>query len=477
MIRKNRKDDSLKETGENDKERYGRKWGYDPENEMEGYDKEDFGRLHDGRYEHGKDRYGRPDDDRNEYGQKEMDLRKEQWEDFTTDTDKKLLSELRTGIRKDMKAVCLECRTADSRKSAGFLKVYATVMTAIALAACVFLAGAVRHRAGEQPVTKKDSGIGAGEAAGLGSTQAQLTQGTESTQDDVPETVQTDKNYFVSDKYSEADIKPLIRQYMTNNEGTLKLLREIFPEEVVVFHENSYRFIPIIGGLKQNTIDNNKIEKDARGELTYVENGKVVSHKGIDVSRFQETIDWDKVKKSGVEYVIVRVGYRGYGTGAMMEDEFAKQNIEGALKAGLQVGVYFFSEATTIEEAVEEAEFVIARIKDYQITYPVYFDTEDIANDAARTDSLSVLERTEIAIAFCEHIRKAGFTPGIYANLKWYTMALDMEKLEEYEKWYAYYDEELYFPYKIDMWQYSENGSVDGIKGGVDMNISFTENE
>lgn len=158
-----------------------------------------------------------------------------------------------------------------------------------------------------------------------------------------------------------------------------------------------------------------------------------------------------------------------------MMDETAIKNIEGALNAKIKVGVYFFSQAITIEEAVEEAEFVIENIKKYDITYPVIYDTEEIVNEDSRADGLSKEERTEIAVAFLERVKKAGYTPAIYANLRWFTMSLDISELDAYDKWYAYYDKELYFPYKISMWQYTENGQVDGINGSVDLNISFKD--
>lgn len=270
-------------------------------------------------------------------------------------------------------------------------------------------------------------------------------------------------------------IKNTIRDYMENGKGTMAMLRELFPENVVVFDSNKYIFLDINEKLKKNTIENENIKQLENGELVYEENGNQISHKGIDVSKFQGTIDWNKVAESGVEFAIIRVGYRGYGTGAIVQDETAIQNIEGALNADIKVGVYFFSQAITVEEAVEEAEFVLNIIKKYDITYPVVFDTEEILNEDTRAESLSKEERTELAIAFCERVKKDGYTPAIYANLRWFTMSLDMEKLESYDKWYAYYDSSIYFPYRISMWQYTESGQIDGITGTVDMNISFKD--
>lgn len=283
------------------------------------------------------------------------------------------------------------------------------------------------------------------------------------------------KNEITSEIKTDSQIKDTIREYMENGKGTMAMLRELFPENVVVFDSNKYLFLPVYDNVKKNDIENENIKQLENGELVYVENDKQISHKGIDVSKFQGEIDWNKVADSGVEFAIIRIGYRGYGTGALMMDETAIQNIEGALNAKIKVGVYFFSQAITTKEAVEEAEFVIENIKNYDITYPVIFDTEEIVNEDSRADGLSTEERTEIAIAFLERVKKAGYTPAIYANLRWFTMSLDIPELEAYDKWYAYYDKELYFPYKISMWQYSENGQVDGINGSVDLNISFKD--
>lgn len=283
--------------------------------------------------------------------------------------------------------------------------------------------------------------------------------------------------YEEMEKDNGSEVKTIVKDYMENGKGTMAMLREIFPENIVVYAANKYLFIPVIEGVPMNDIDNNNINILDNGELQYMKNDKVISHKGIDVSKYQGDIDWEKVAADGVEFAMIRVGYRGYGTGAMVLDEMAAKNLEGATKAGIKVGVYFFSQAVSEKEAKEEAEFVMNCIKDYKITYPVVFDTEEVLNDEARTERLSVDELTQITVAFCDEISKGGYTPAIYANLRWFALSLDMSKLSDYDKWYAYYDKEIYFPYKIDMWQYTENGSVDGIVGNVDMNISFKDYE
>ena len=201
-----------------------------------------------------------------------------------------------------------------------------------------------------------------------------------------------------------------------------------------------------------------------------------MSHKGIDVSLYQGNIDWAKVAADGVEYVFVRVGYRGYGKeGRLVLDEKFTKNIEGAKAAGLKVGVYFFGQAITVEEAREEANLVLQQIAPYEIDYPVVYDVEKVSAEGGRANALDATARTDIVIEFLETVKAAGYTPMVYANTEMYTVLLEFERLEQYEKWFAYYGEEMYFPYNYAIWQYTEKGTVDGISGAVDMNISFKE--
>ena len=280
------------------------------------------------------------------------------------------------------------------------------------------------------------------------------------------------------DNNDDIRVRETVKDYMQNGKGVMAMLRELYPDNVIVYDSvtpNKYLFLPIIEGVKKNDIDNNNLKVLDNGEIQYIVDDKVKSHKGIDVSKYQKEINWQQVAQEGVEFAMIRIGYRGYGTGVIVLDEQAVKNIEGAKAAGIDVGVYFFSQAVTEQEAVEEARFVIDNIRKYDIKYPIVFDTEEIINDEARTKDLSVDELTDITIAFCEEVEKQGYTPAVYANLKWFTLYLDISRLDKYHKWYAYYDNSLYFPYKISMWQYSESGSVNGIEGSVDMNISFED--
>ena len=191
------------------------------------------------------------------------------------------------------------------------------------------------------------------------------------------------------------------------------------------------------------------------------------------MSKYQGEIDWEKVADDDVEYAFIRLGIRGYSEGEIMEDETFEDNIKGARQNDIDVGVYFFTQATSVEEAEEEAQYVLDTIEPYKVTYPVVIDVEAVNNSDARTKELTKEERTEYCIAFCEMIKNAGYTPMIYGNLKTFMLLLDLEQLEEYEKWFALYDEQVYYPYDFKVWQYTDEGKVDGIDVNVDLNISF----
>ena len=194
--------------------------------------------------------------------------------------------------------------------------------------------------------------------------------------------------------------------------------------------------------------------------------------KGVDVSKYQGNIDWNKVKASGIEFAIIRVGYRGYGTGVLVEDSTFRQNIKGATAAGLKVGLYFYSQAINETEAVEEASMVISLCQGYNISYPIYFDTEKVAGDTGRADNISRAQRTANAVAFCETIRNSGYKAGVYSYASWFYNQLNMASLSPYSIWIAQYRDELSFDYNYDIWQYSSTGSVPGIPKPTDMNVS-----
>lgn len=198
---------------------------------------------------------------------------------------------------------------------------------------------------------------------------------------------------------------------------------------------------------------------------------------GIDVSRWNENINWAKVKEEGVGFAIIRAGYRGSVTGSLVEDYYFKRNIEGAIQAGIPVGVYFFTQATNQVEAVEEASMVLTLCQDYQLTYPIFIDTEG-AGGEGRADKLDAKTRTAVCEAFCETIRNSGHQAGIYASKNWFNDRLDTSRLpDNITIWLAEYADAPTYEKKYHMWQYSSSGRILGIEGRVDLNLSFLDIE
>ena len=193
---------------------------------------------------------------------------------------------------------------------------------------------------------------------------------------------------------------------------------------------------------------------------------------GIDVSKWQKEIDWDKVKNEGVDFAIIRCGYRGSVTGSLVEDPYFEQNIKGARAAGIKVGVYFFTQAVNEVEAVEEASMVISLVRDYELQYPVFIDTEG-AGGNGRADSLNVEERTAVCEAFCTTVKNAGLEAGVYASRNWYNNKLTASTLESYAIWLAEYRSVPLYQGYYQMWQYTSKGKINGINGNVDLNVSY----
>ena len=230
-----------------------------------------------------------------------------------------------------------------------------------------------------------------------------------------------------------------------------------------------------------------KVEIVSReGKIMSTETRRVVIYNkydiGIDVSKHNGSIDWEQVKKSGIQFAIIRAGNRGYGeAGNMVEDPYFVQNMNGAIANGIKVGVYYFSQAITVEEAIQEAEATLRMIQDNgfagKLSLPIVIDTEAAGG---RADSMTKEQRTTVVKAFCERIKQAGYTPMVYANKSWLKNNLIMSELEQYEVWVAHYvktDDPINNPTDYDgrfeIWQYTSEGSVPGISGNVDIDISY----
>ncbi len=209
--------------------------------------------------------------------------------------------------------------------------------------------------------------------------------------------------------------------------------------------------------------------------MKYYEEGRQVSFVGADVSKYEDYVDFVKLKKAGLDFVMIRVGARGYGTGQLVLDEYFTDNIKRASDAGLDVGVYFSSQAVTVEEAVEEASMVLEALEDYKITYPVAFDMGFVENDKARIEDLSKSEKTEIAKTFLDTVAAEGYMTLIYGDKEWLIKEIDMSKLTAYDVWLSQMQDIPDYPYRFTMWQYTTSASVDGIAGYASLNVSFID--
>lgn len=259
---------------------------------------------------------------------------------------------------------------------------------------------------------------------------------------------------------------------------------EIIEDNYWRFAEASYILIGEIPNVEYYKIAPGAPRNDYDTEYFYMENGNEMYYHSddgtrlttiaIDVSEFQGDIDWQQVKEEGgVDVAIIRVGFRGYGTGSVNIDESFYDNVQGAKAAGLTCGVYFYSQAINYDEGVEEANFVLSNIEGLGIDGPVVIDTEDAFVEDARTNHISIDDRTDSVVAFCETVKAAGYEPMIYANRNWFATSLDMTRLCNYKLWLAQYANMPSFPYEYIGWQYTDTGYVYGVEGTVDMNVWF----
>ena len=307
---------------------------------------------------------------------------------------------------------------------------------------------------------------------------------------------QARKTLYVSGWVMTNDKNSKIKMYIDNKEQTVNNLKRVEREDVI-------KAIPGYGGKESNPTPGYKAEIDvskfsdgiytlkvgavsSEGKVMYSENQRIVIYNnygfGIDVSKHNGNIDWTKVKESGVNFAIVRAGNRGYGAeGNLVTDPKFVDNMKGAISNGIDVGVYFYSQAITEKEAIEEADMTLKLIKENgfegKVKYPIIIDTE---KSGGRADSLSKDVRTAVVKAFCERVKKAGYEPMIYANKDWLVNNLDMSQLEIYDVWVAHYNNTTDpiknptdYKGKYQIWQYTSTGKINGISGDVDLNIGY----
>ena len=244
---------------------------------------------------------------------------------------------------------------------------------------------------------------------------------------------------------------------------------------LVTYMDGTTQWLEIDEDLPVNDYDFTKL-KTKNGKMTYYDGNKKLSRLGIELSKDSGTVDFEALKEEGIDFVMLKVGERGYGTGLISSDVNFTSNIEAARKAGMDVGVYFCSQAVTVEEAVEEAKFVTDQLVLYDITYPVALRMESILSDTARTDILDAEQRTEIAEAFLNDVESAGYDTILYGERDFLlTEILTSELLKDFEVWLTDQNPIPDYPYQFKMWEYAAGTTVSGVEKEVNMTISFVD--
>ncbi|MCR5477632.1 MAG: glycoside hydrolase family 25 protein [Lachnospiraceae bacterium] len=209
--------------------------------------------------------------------------------------------------------------------------------------------------------------------------------------------------------------------------------------------------------------------------MKYYKDSRLVSFVGIDVSKYNDYIDFVKVKRAGIDFVMIRAGVRGYGAGTVTMDEYFQENLKRATDAGLEIGVYFTSQAVTAEEVLEETTLILQEIADYEVRYPIAVEMGFVQNDTARIETLSRAEKTELTKLFLDTVSAAGYNAMIFADKEWLIKEIDLSKLTAYDVWLSQPQDLPDYPYQFTMWQYRTNGTVDGVSGIVNLDISFID--
>lgn len=269
----------------------------------------------------------------------------------------------------------------------------------------------------------------------------------------------------------EVELEPITGYKVPTNSTTVRVKEKV---EYVVIDDISLLIkteADIDAALEDSRVNEANSSAD-KTEMVSLQFGGSRRKVGIDVSKYQGDIDWEKVAAAGVEFVIIRAGYRGSVTGAIVKDPLFEQNIKGAEAAGLEVGVYFFTQAISEAEAVEEASAVITMVAPYKLKLPIYIDTEG-AGGNGRADGLDAETRTEVCDAFCRTCVNAGYNGGVYASRYWLYNNLFMDRLNKYEVWLAEYVSVPKYTGYYTMWQHSSKGKIDGINGNVDLDIYY----
>lgn len=361
------------------------------------------------------------------------------------------------------------------------VSVYAVIMTVLTFVAAAMLV-LLGFSYSSLLKTMREQNEMISEITGENKSMAESMQELEQANDNLSESnerLSEDVDFF-SRIMSENELRLEIIDLFEAKNSTYNVLKKIYPDKLILLDSGQFNFYDINRDLNKCEYEQEYfIYNEEKNEMAYAPGGEDISVKGIDVSKYNGNIEWDKVKEHGVEFAYIRAGVRGYVSGEIVKDDTFDDNIDAAAEAGLDIGVYIFSQAASEEEGRQEADFILENIEGRDINCPIVIDIEKIDNPDTepRTLNLSQQERTDIAVAFCERIREEGYTPMIYGNLYTFLKLLDMTRLEDYDKWFADYISEdditPYFAYKFRVWQYLSDAQCPGISGKCDMNMAL----
>lgn len=308
-------------------------------------------------------------------------------------------------------------------------------------------------------------------------TQATETEATEEVTETTEDTEVTETTEEVTETTEETETEEMteVTELTETTEEVTESIAET-TESTEEFNEdlNDPDYLKIL-----EREENGEVSSDIKYATGIIHNSKFKNYKkidGIDVSKWQGDIDWSSVKDDDMKFAIVRLGYRGSANGTLVTDNYFEANIKGAKKAGLGVGIYFFTQAITTSEAEEEAEYVIEKLSSYNgyVSWPIYIDMETLSNSRLDNAGLTSDQKTKICAAFCKKIEEAGYSAGVYSNGWYLNTQMDAESLAaNYDIWLANYTTQTSYSGTYNMWQYTSTGSVSGISGNVDMNVAY----
>ena len=243
---------------------------------------------------------------------------------------------------------------------------------------------------------------------------------------------------------------------------------------LVVNRDGKEEWVLITPYLPKNDYDYTNLVSQS-GRMAYYSDGKVTSYLGICVDKYDDYIDYSALRDDGIDFVMLRVGVRGYGTGSITLDDYYADNLSRATQAGLDIGLYFTSQAITKEEAAEEAVALVAAIADYNIKYPLALDIGFVLNDTSRIEALTKAERTDIIRTFADAIKASGYTPAIHADKEFLIKEIDLSKFTDVDIWLKNYGDLPDYPYTFTMWEYTNSAQIGGVNGNSDLTISFID--